>query len=129
MIKNYVPAERKKEISYDLIFYYNEERGGFGFPCDQAGNLLPFRFDAARENYEYCMAHPEEFETFAEVRKFVSRYTEPAHGTCTCGSEVTLYDQYCGACQCEKCGRWYNLFGQELLPPEQWESDPYEYDD
>ena len=128
MIKNYVPAERKTHISYELAFYY-DENSGFGFPCDAAGNLLPFQTDAARENYEYCMAHPEEFETFAEVRKNVRRYTESAHGTCSCGSEVVLYDQYCGACQCEKCGRWYNLFGQELLPPEQWESDPYEYDD
>ena len=36
---------------------------------------------------------------------------------------VYLYDRYRAACQCPKCGRWYNLFGQELLPPEMWEED------
>ena len=120
MIKNYVPALRKTDISYDLDFFYDEDCGGFGFPCDAAGNVLPFENDEIRKNYEYCMAHPEEFKTFAKVTRYVNRYTEPAHGTCICGNEVELYDQYCGACQCEKCGRWYNLFGQSLVPPEYW---------
>jgi hypothetical protein len=26
-----------------------------------------------------------------------------------------------GACQCENCGQWYNIFGQELIDPEYWE--------
>lgn len=126
MIKNYVSAEHKTAVSYDLSFLYGEDHGGFCFPCDAAGNVLPFKNDDIRKNYEYCMAHPEEFETFAKVTKYVNRYTEPAHGTCSCGNEVELYDQYYGACQCWKCGRWYNLFGQSLFPPEQWEMDPAE---
>lgn len=28
-----------------------------------------------------------------------------------------------GACQCPKCGKWYNIFGQALLDPEFWEDD------
>ena len=126
MLHNYVPAERKTEVSYDLSFLYGEDHGGFCFPCDAAGKVLPFQYEEAKQNYEYCMAHPEEFETFAEVTRWVNRYTEPAHGTCSCGEEVELYDQYYGACQCPKCGQWYNLFGQSLVPPEQWETDPSE---
>ena len=124
MLHNYVPAERKTSVSYDLSFFYGEEHAGFGFPCDAAGNVLPFQCEEAKQNYEYCMAHPEDFKTFAHVTKYVSHYTEPAHGTCSCGEEVELYDQYYGACQCPKCGQWYNLFGQSLVPPECWEHDP-----
>jgi len=43
-------------------------------------------------------------------------------GTCPCGREVTIqFDDT----ECE-CGRYYNLFGQELVPPSQRE---YEGDD
>ena len=125
MLKNYVPAEHKTEIHYDLVFYYDDD-GGYAFPCDAAGNVFPLEYEEARKNLEYCLAHPEEFATYNEVRKWKNHYTEPAHGTCTCGTEVSLFDQYYGACQCPKCGQWYNLFGQSLLPPEQWEMDPSE---
>jgi hypothetical protein len=27
--------------------------------------------------------------------------------------------------RCEKCGQWYNLFGQALVDPEYWEDDDY----
>ena len=74
MLKNYVPAEHKTEVRFDLFIDYKE----------------------------------------------------PAHGTCICGEEVSLWDQYYGACECPKCGRWYNLFGQELVAPEHWETDPAE---
>lgn len=128
MLMYYVPAEHKTDVSYDLTFWYDEdgETGGCCFPCDAAGNVFPFKYDEMKKNYEHCMAHPEQFKVFAEVQKFVNHYTEPAHGTCICGTEVELYDQYYAACQCPNCGRWYNLFGQELLPPEQWETDPSE---
>lgn len=126
MIQNYVPAECKTETHFDLTFYYSEDSGGFAFPCDAAGNVFPLENKEARKNLEHCIAHPEEFETYNEVRRWINRYTEPAHGACICGTEVELYDQYYGACQCPNCGRWYNLFGQSLLPPEQWERDPSE---
>ena len=126
MLHNYVPAERKTEVSYDLSFLYGEDHGGFCFPCDRVGKVLPFQYEEAKRNYENCMAHPEQFKVFAEVQKYVNYYTEPAHGTCSCGEEVELYDQYYGACQCPKCGQWYNLFGQSLVPPECWEHDPSE---
>lgn len=48
-------------------------------------------------------------------------YKPPAYGTCHCGGTVELTDEYMGACECPNCGQWYNLFGQELLPPDMWE--------
>ena len=125
MLKNYVPAEHKTEVHFDLVFDY-DDNGGYAFPCDAAGNVFPLEYECARKNLEHCLAHPEEFAVYNEVQKWTSHYTEPAHGICTCGEEVSLWDQYYGACECPKCGRWYNLFGQELVPPGQWETDPSE---
>lgn len=119
MLKNFVPRERVTEVSYSLQYFY-DCNGGFSFPCDKDGNVLPGLTDAALKNLCECREHPERFEYPGEVVKEVHRYTENAHGTCDCGREVYLYDEYMGACECE-CGRWYNLFGQELKPPCAWE--------
>lgn len=122
MLKNLVPSEYKTYVEYELCFD-DGENNGFGFPCDAQGNVDPNLMDAAKQNLAYCMANPEKFERWNKVVKYTRRVREPGHGTCSCGREVYLYDEYYGSCQCE-CGKWYNLFGQELLPPEQWEDDP-----
>lgn len=44
----------------------------------------------------------------------------PATGVCKCGNRITLQNEYMGACECPYCGRWYNLFGQELNHPDTW---------
>ena len=124
MLKNYVGREYKEEIHFSLEFT-DGEGSGYSFPCDQAGNVFPLEYQCARDNLQYCLDHPEEFVDWKRVEREVRKYTEPAHGTCSCGREVYLWDQYYGACECE-CGKWYNLFGQELLPPDQWELDPAE---
>ena len=121
MLKNYVPRSNHIETEYSLEFF-RDRNGGCAFPCDENGNLLPFACEAAKKNYEYCMNHPEEYTySFNRVRKESYRVSDPAHGTCECGEEVYLYNQYMGACECPNCGRWYNLFGQELIRPEYWE--------
>lgn len=50
-------------------------------------------------------------------------WTEPAHAICECGTEIILEDEFLGTCQCPVCGRWYNMFGQEVLDPEEYEED------
>lgn len=118
MLENIVPAERRVEVERELCFYYNSE-GGYAFPCDENGNVLPTINRQARKNYEWCKAHEELFSRiFVDTRSRV--VTDPAHGKCKCGRDVYLVNEYMGACRCD-CGKWYNLFGQELLPPEQWE--------
>ena len=124
MLKNITRRERKTVTAYQIEFLNGE--GGYGFDCDKDGNLLNMT-DCAMENYKRCMEHPESWEVWNKKIKNTWSYTEPAHGTCICGREVELWDQYRGACQCE-CGRWYNLFGQELLDPMYWEPDDDEWE-
>ena len=127
MLKNMTQRERKKVVRFSLEFT-DGEGCGYCFPCNQRGEVNPDEMtECAKTNLDYCMSHPEEFKVWNTVQREAYSYTEPARGTCTCGREVTLVDEYCGACACE-CGRCYNLFGQELLPPEQWEDDPSESD-
>lgn len=122
MLKNMTPRERKTFVRFELVFD-DGHNSGFGFPCDESGNLLNLQ-GAAKKNLEWCRAHPEKFVRFDEVEIIRQTYTEPARGTCVCGATVILEDQYYGACQCPNCGHWYNLFGQSLLPPDEWEIDP-----
>ena len=124
MLKNITRRQRKTFFEYRRDFDYGDG-SGFCFDCDKDGNLLPMP-EAAMRNYQECLAHPERFETFNKVIRIEHTYTENAHGTCICGRDVELYDQYRGACQCE-CGRWYNLFGQELIDPRYWEDDDEDY--
>lgn len=126
MLKNMIPRKRKTIIRFELVFD-DGHNSGFGFPCDEDGNLENLH-ECAKKNLEWCKAHPEEFVRYNEVVAFRQSYTEPARGTCVCGATVILEDQYYGACQCPNCERWYNLFGQSLLPPDQWHNDPSEED-
>lgn len=122
MLKNYMPKKYYTVTTYEIVFD-DGANNGFGFPCNESGKILDDITDAAKENYIWCLEHPEKFVRFNKVIKLERRTYDNAHGTCGCGNEVELYNEYLGACQCEQCGRWYNLFGQELLPPERWEDD------
>lgn len=122
MLKNYVPSRYQIEIEYRLEWDTSDD-GGLTFPCDEKGEVkLDELTPSGKANYEYCVSHPNEYKRCAVLRKRVYRVCDPAHGECICGREVFLHNQYYGACQCE-CGRWYNLFGSEILPPEYWEED------
>lgn len=124
MLKNIKPREPVEVKEYHIEFT-NSEGGGFSFNATADGQIL-IDNESQRVNYEYALAHPEKFDV--EFNKFTVRtyyYTENASGTCSCGNIVELYNQYMGACQCDNCGRWYNLFGQELLAPEFWEEDNF----
>ena len=115
-------TERKYKYDVEYVLCFDDGRAdGFAFPCDKDGNVLDGLEPAAQETLRYCLAHPEKFARFNQVVSRVWRSIEPARGTCSCGETVVLDNPYIGACQCEKCGQWYNLFGEELLPPEQWE--------
>lgn len=122
MIQNYTPAQYRIITEYNLMF--DDGRGnGFAFACDKNGQLLEGLQPEAIENYKWCLDYPERFVRFNKVVAYSYRVKDFAHGTCHCGNEVDLYDEYYGACQCDECGQWYNLSGQELLPPEDWEEN------
>ena len=124
MLKNLV-TETEEIREYSREFTYLDGDGGFSFPCDENGKLAEDMHECAKENYAWAMEHPEKFSEYNEFHVEVRRFTH-THGTCSCGTEVELWDQYYGACQCPKCGQWYNLFGQSLVSPEYWETDPSE---
>lgn len=123
MLLDYVPSEPKEEVWYEKV-YDDGDNNGYGFPCDEDGNLYPMS-DAVLENLNYCKSHPAEFLRSGEVVRFCNSYMDLPHGRCKCGEEVYLTGGYYGATECS-CGRWYNLYGQELMPPEQWDIDPNE---
>lgn len=120
MIQDYVPAARKVAERYSVVFD-DGHHNGFSFPREKDGTLLPLN-PAAKENYDFCMKSPERFARFNVVERERWSYTEPASGKCKCGNHIELVNEYLGACECPHCGQWYNLFGQELLPPNQWEN-------
>ena len=122
MLTNIIRGEYVTEVCYELAF--DDGHGnGYGFPCDANGVVNEGLHPEALPNLEYCRKHPEQFKRANEVIEIRRQYKEEDYGTCKCGEVVYLYNQYHGACQCPKCGQWYNLFGQELLPPESWEED------
>ena len=128
MLNNIVRPERKLEVIYGLRFYAYPD-GGFEFPCDADGNVKRNSMtEIAIQNYEGCLKRPQDFPyAFNEIHEYSRWVKDTPYGTCKCRERVHLFNEYMGACQCPKCGQWYNLFGQELLPPEDWEEVDYDY--
>jgi len=119
MIQNYQPAKEEKNVCFYIVF--DDGRGnGFCFPCDEHGELLPNVSPEARKNLEWCRQNSEKYKRAGEITREVYRSLVPARGTCDCGEEVWLENQYHGACQCPNCGQWYNMFGWKLNPPSEW---------
>ena len=105
-----------------IEFWYKEDlNAGYCFPAVAPG--IPKFFSMTPEaikNYNACLE--DDCLTEAEFTTHTNTYMEPAVGKCSCGREVVLECDYAGAVRCE-CGRWYNLFGQELRDPKYWEED------
>ena len=109
---------KKKRIEFDI-------NGGvcYSFPTKDGINpegLSPM----AAESYARCKKGVETGEMEGPFyRNLQWKYTANAHGICECGKDIELYDQYLGACECPHCGRWHNMFGQELNEPAGWEEE------
>ena len=126
MLKNIIHGEIETQTEYNLV--YDDGHGnGFGFPCNASGSVINLRPEAVA-NLAWCTEHPEKFARAGVVVERHWSWRNPDKDTCFCGETVTLENQYHGACQCPKCGQWYNLFGEELLPPDQWGMDPSDDD-
>ena len=124
MLKNFIPARTEYETIYYFEFLYDDD-SGYSFPTDKDGVLLKLT-EEQEKSYQYCLQNIDKFQRIGQ-RKFIRKIKIPAEGDCICGAHIELYDAYHGSCSCPNCDRWYNLFGQELLPPEYWEDDE-EYD-
>lgn len=110
-------------ISKTSLEFIDEDGCGLSIDCDK--NFRPiFENDCVRERYKEAMKHPELYpRRFNELVTRRWTYMEPATGRCHCGETIQLVDQYYGACQCDRCRQWYNLYGDEILPPDEWEEN------
>ena len=131
MIKILKGREAKESKDFSLLFERKSEEGevagcDFAFPCDFSGDVYLWHADRAlRDNYQFCLNNPHLFHS-PYVQVNTHHWTEPAIGECICGTHIILSGEYYGATQCPTCGRWYNIYGQSLKPPKQWENDPAE---
>ena len=122
--------ERKPETIIDRYIefkYKDDPNAGFVFPAKADGEpdfnkMCP----EAVANYRSCLMDGRLTEPEFIVDK--RQYINPAVGKCSCGAEVILDSDYAGAVRCE-CGKWYNIYGQELRDPKYWEEDDSDYDD
>ena len=118
--------ERTPEVikEYYIEFKYKDDpEAGFCFPATVHGDPdFSHMTPEALTNYEACLT--DKRLTEGEFTKHEWTYMNPAIGICSCGKDVVLECDHMGAVRCE-CGRWYNLFGQELRDPKYWEDDEY----
>lgn len=108
------------KIEFDLI---KDPSGGYSFNCEPDGTPTfdPDYEEVQKENYDYCLAHPELYYP-GQVRTIKRSYRVPAKAKCECGETIELVNEYMGACECPFCGQWHNLFGQALNDPSTWSS-------
>ena len=120
-----VRVEKEYYINFDCK---DDTSCGFIFPANpDESPALDKMPEEAKMNYFACEASTNKFNRWFEERDV--KVVEPAIGRCACGSEVDLDADfsYHGAVRCEKCGQWYNIFGQKLVDPEYWEEDDDDY--
>ena len=121
IIKERTPETIKE---YYINFWYKDDpNAGFCFPATPSEEPdFSCMSPEAKANYEACLTDERLTEAEFEVREWA--YVHPAVGLCRCGKKVFLDSDYQGAVQCD-CGKWYNLFGQELMDPKFWDEDTY----
>ena len=98
---------------------------GYSFPCDEDGKILWYECSsvkATRKSLAYCKSHPERWTSESRDGRVVEVIDWERYGICPCcGCKVYFYGSgYMGAYKCA-CGHWYNVFGQALKPPDDWE--------
>lgn len=115
-IKIIKERERKERTDYERHFTDLKRPGcGFGFPCTPDGALISTN-PASLENYRKCTDGTYTVRDDG-ITHWTVRWTEPAIAKCDCGHKISL-ESFTNTC--EKCGRDYNSFGQQLAPREQW---------
>lgn len=102
------------------FLYRGKNAGGFSFDCDRRGNpAIPTQ----RDNFQKCVDGTYDVVDCGIV-EHRHTHVEPAVGLCPCGCQMFL-DGFTNTCG--KCGRDYNMSGQELAPRCQWGEETGEY--
>lgn len=127
-IMNFIRERKRKEhkeFRREFTLIGEIEGNGYSFPCLQDGSpdTNDEHYDSWKTNFERCINSPEKYKDEGLV--IVKRtYIEPAIIQCSCGNNVELIDRYLGACSCNKCGQWYNIYGQKLIDADLWNGLP-----
>lgn len=120
-LKDYHPSRRGVDTEYRLEFDYKGkgQGNGYSFVVDAQGNLT--NPGAAKANYDYCLAHPEEFDNpGGTLRTFEFDFREDAWGKCPIdGTEVILTDGLENFCDHGHC---YNMSGDRVMSRSEWEA-------
>lgn len=122
MLKSYEPAHIE-ETTEKFLEFLNEDGCGYSFDLDEDDRPI-LSSEAAKASWELCQ---KTYPNGGQRKVRMNRYRVPAMGVCQCGAEIPLTGGYYGATECD-CGRWYNVIGQEILPPKMWEEDLEEWD-
>ena len=121
------PRATIERIQYTLDFDRKDGDSGYSFECTSDGKITDTDFNAYNRFIEDIYHDGEYEDGYVKKNEFI--FTEAAEGICPhCGRTVILTDDYLGATSCE-CGQWFNIYGQELVKPEYWESGSDEIED
>lgn len=116
--------ERIQYYTYSQFFERVDRPGsGFAFPCTMEGTILVSEMtDGGRDTLDKVLAGEIPGLKEPVLQESLHRYTQTAIFQCAvCRSEFLAKLDSTGACECPKCGRLYNGFGQPLTPRSQWE--------
>jgi hypothetical protein len=122
-------SPRHTEIITERVHEWLDKTGNFGhsYPVDEndnyTGNCEEGRANFLKDKAAIEIKALDGTLLIDQGVKVEKRYfTANAVGKCHCGQQFELVrDYYYGAIDCPKCGQWYNMAGQELLPPDEWE--------
>lgn len=106
--------------NYRHCFDYEGENGhGFGFDCDEHGNLKDDTQDVALSNYAKCLTGIVDGHRMVDrgIVEYKSHYTKPTIIECSCGEHVALGNF---TNTCHNCYSDYNMSGQLLADRSQW---------
>lgn len=107
---------KQRECVEHEEFYHDFSRkaepgSGFWIPCDKAGNCIGNQWRRAdKDTLQVAELRADPDLTYNGISRRAWTYWEPAIAKCVCGAKLHLD----GDTDCEKCGRLYNTFGQEL---------------
>lgn len=104
---------RTEEIFYYYSFrWIHESSCGYDFNCDEKGNITKPMLPEAQKNLDNCINGKFRVKDMG-VNSYLNSYVTPAVGRCVCSRTVSLSDPLDNEC---KCGRWFNMGGQEVIP-------------
>ena len=113
--------------SYTLV-YEDDQGEGYAFPCDEDGHILwgeCYDPDVTKKSIAKCKASPDRWT--GKAGEVVTLAYREIYGICPCcGRRVYFggsgWAASAGVAECD-CGKWYNIFGEEILPPKPWEEN------